>query len=293
MVGNPEAGRMIRQNDNRESNHGCPVHNQCQTTTMANLCNSHKGYWATRSTTEESYFVSRPARPRPTALLPPPYNGKPEAATAVDKLLMMGMRMSETCWAVFKRQVMKLRNFCIWLVNSFEQKVCFNDHPNPKNPLHGLVFHPVRSAYWRTFNTDNANEMTIQSDFIVDTKVGTADAAAWRRRDGDAYPIRGKTRREYLSWLETQTDKGKYPYTSSDWVEITNQMQPCNRIYYSRVYWRLNMFRATCRLSSGALNCIYSLLLYTRVVTGSCQGTRPWQRPVTTRVYKPEAANTV
>ena len=38
-----------------------------------------------------------PDRPRPTTLLPPRSNGKPEAATAVDKLLMMGMRMPETC----------------------------------------------------------------------------------------------------------------------------------------------------------------------------------------------------
>jgi len=45
--------------------------------------------------------------------------GKPEAATAVE-LLMMGMRMPETCWAVFKRQVINLRNCCIWLVDSFE-----------------------------------------------------------------------------------------------------------------------------------------------------------------------------
>ena len=36
---------------------------------------------------------SGPDRPRPTTLLPPHSNGKPEAATAVDKLLMMGMRM--------------------------------------------------------------------------------------------------------------------------------------------------------------------------------------------------------
>ena len=36
-------------------------------------------------------------RTRPTTLLPPRSNGKPEAATAVDKLLMMGMRMPETC----------------------------------------------------------------------------------------------------------------------------------------------------------------------------------------------------
>jgi hypothetical protein len=66
-------------------------------------------------------------------------------------------------------------------------------------------------------------------------------------------------------------------------VEITNKMQPCNRIYYSKVYWRLIMFRAAYRSSSGALNCICSLwFIYT------CG-----ERPVTTYVYKPEAANTV
>jgi len=30
-------------------------------------------------------------------------------------------------------------------------------------------------------------------------------------------------------------------------------MQPCNRIYYSTVHWRLNMFRAAYRSPSGAL----------------------------------------
>ena len=34
-------------------------------------------------------------RPRPAALLSPRSNGKPEAATAVDKLLMMGMKAPE------------------------------------------------------------------------------------------------------------------------------------------------------------------------------------------------------
>jgi hypothetical protein len=48
------------------------------------------------------FGIYKPARPRPTTLLPPRSNGKPEAATAVGKLLMMGMRMPETCWAVFK-----------------------------------------------------------------------------------------------------------------------------------------------------------------------------------------------
>jgi hypothetical protein len=44
---------------------------------------------------------------------------KPEAATAVD-LLMMGVRTPETCWAVHKRQVINLWNCCIWLVDLFE-----------------------------------------------------------------------------------------------------------------------------------------------------------------------------
>ena len=47
-------------------------------------------------------------------------------------------------------------------------------------------------------------------------------------------------------------------------VEITNKMQPYNRIYYSKVYWRLNMFRAAYRSSSGAPNSICSLwFIYT------------------------------
>jgi len=45
-------------------------------------------------------------------------------------------------------------------------------------------------------------------------------------------------------------------FTVNQLVEISNKMQPCNRIYYSKVYWRFNMFRAAYRSSSGALNCI-------------------------------------
>jgi len=42
------------------------------------------------------------AQLRPTALLLPRSNGKPEAATAVVELLMMGMRMPETCLSSIK-----------------------------------------------------------------------------------------------------------------------------------------------------------------------------------------------
>jgi len=69
---------------------------------------------------------NRPARPRPTTLLPPRSSGKPEAATAVYKLLMMGMRMPETYWAVSKRRAINLRDWYVWLVDLFEwnQNVC-------------------------------------------------------------------------------------------------------------------------------------------------------------------------
>ena len=50
----------------------------------------------------------QPDRPRPTALLPPRSYSKPEPAAAVDRLLMMGKRMPETCWAVSKRQKINL-----------------------------------------------------------------------------------------------------------------------------------------------------------------------------------------
>ena len=33
----------------------------------------------------------------------------------------MGMRMTETCWAVFKRRAINLREWCIWLVDLFEK----------------------------------------------------------------------------------------------------------------------------------------------------------------------------
>jgi hypothetical protein len=90
-------------------------------------------------------WSGRPARPRPTALLPLRSNVKPEAATAIIELLMMGMRMPEACWAVFKRQVINLWNCCIWLVDSFE---CMMMHglANPK--LKSRIVFIVAESVW-------------------------------------------------------------------------------------------------------------------------------------------------
>jgi len=45
-------------------------------------------------------------------------------------------------------------------------------------------------------------------------------------------------------------------------VQITNKMKPCNWIYYSKVYWNINMFQAAYRSLSRSLNCICSLCKY-------------------------------
>ena len=53
--------------------------------------------------------------------------------------------------------------------------------------------------------------------------------------------------------------KSKIQKLNTAFSRNTNKMQLCNRIYYSKVYLRLNMFRAAHRSSSGALNCVCSL----------------------------------
>ena len=43
----------------------------------------------------------------------------------------MGIKMPETCWAVFKRQAINLRDWCIWLVDLFEYMM-MHGLTNPK-----------------------------------------------------------------------------------------------------------------------------------------------------------------
>jgi hypothetical protein len=57
-----------------------------------------------------------PARPRTQHCYHRDTKVKPEAATAVIELLMMGGKTPVTCWAVNKSQDNKLENCCIWLV---------------------------------------------------------------------------------------------------------------------------------------------------------------------------------
>ena len=61
-------------------------------------------------------FVVGPARPRTQHGYHHDMKVKPEAATAVIELLMMGGKTPETCWAVNKHQDNKLKDCCIRLV---------------------------------------------------------------------------------------------------------------------------------------------------------------------------------
>ena len=60
-------------------------------------------------------WSGRPARPRTQHDCHHDTNIKPEAATAVIELLIMGGKTPKTCWAVNKRQDNKLKNCCIIL----------------------------------------------------------------------------------------------------------------------------------------------------------------------------------
>jgi hypothetical protein len=71
-----------------------------------------------------------------------------------------------------------------------------------------------------------------------------------------------------ISWQSTFKLNTVYMYDS---VEITNKMQPCNRIYYSTVHWRFIMFRTEHRSSSGTLTVFAASGLHTHVVTGHSQ----------------------
>jgi len=75
-------------------------------------------------------------------------------------------------------------------------------------------------------------------------------------------------------------------------VEITNKMQPCNRIYYSEVYWKAQ------HGSSGAPLIVRSSELYLQPLVfihmwWPAVVQAEWENHFPTCVYKPEAVNTV
>ena len=62
----------------------------------------------------------------------------------------MGMRMPETCWAVFKWQVINLRSCCIWLVD-FVESVMMQGLANPKKAVLICKWRPQMSELRHIF----------------------------------------------------------------------------------------------------------------------------------------------
>ena len=90
--------------------------------------------------------AGRPARPRTQHDCHHDTKVKPEAATAVIELLMMGGKMAETCWAVNKRQDNKLENCCIWLMIYLNSNSYFGIlvHLLPGSPGRLRLLHVIR-----------------------------------------------------------------------------------------------------------------------------------------------------
>jgi hypothetical protein len=86
------------------------------------------------------------------------------------------------------------------------------------------------------------------------------DFEIWQNREYNFEIWQNRKYNFYIYWCEQKIQlwsvPTKWKYES---VKITNKIEPCNRIYYSKIYWRLNMFRAAHRSSSGAPNCFCSL----------------------------------
>jgi len=87
-----------------------PVHHQ-----ELNDCSSSLWFYLCIMVIAGAVFMVGLARPRTQHGCHHDTKIKPEAATAVE-LLMMSGRTPKTCWAVNKCQDNKLKNCCIWLV---------------------------------------------------------------------------------------------------------------------------------------------------------------------------------
>jgi hypothetical protein len=101
---------------------------------------------------------------------------KPEAATAVTELLIMGGRTPKTCWAVHKRQENKLENCCIWLVIIWTVRWCtdlqtlkINNHTDLVYwyfTLHYNMSRLTRSAIIRPFFSVVKRRLSLYTRFV-------------------------------------------------------------------------------------------------------------------------------
>jgi hypothetical protein len=108
-------------------------------------------------------WADRPVRPRTQHDYHHDTKVKPEAATAVIELRMMGGETPETWWAVNKHQDNKLKNCCIWLViyvNCTMMHGLTNLKSTEVLPVNGNFWLFFQSQ-WMTSEDTHTNEMRI------------------------------------------------------------------------------------------------------------------------------------
>jgi hypothetical protein len=128
----------------------------------------------------------------------------------------MGMRMSETRWAVFKRRAINPRDWCIWLVDLFECMM-MHDLTNPKLITYSGT---ATNAWWNWQNIIECNwewvsgHVGIEPALGISTKVARGVTRGWTSGGYEEWQsIRGRRQLRVFwkdplqeSWRITQTE---------------------------------------------------------------------------------------
>jgi len=117
----------------------------------------------------------------------------------------MGMRMPETCWAVFKRQVVNLRDWCIWLVDLFEYlnavwiRLLYKTWETERSDRTWTVFNTRWGFVYLVMNLDVCHR---QWKFVQITssalETGCMSGRNWAAENGSTW--RGSSCRLQVSW---------------------------------------------------------------------------------------------
>ena len=155
----------------------------------------------------------RPARPRTQHECHHDTEVKPEAATAVIELLMMGGKTPETRWAVNNHQDNKLKNCCIWLVIYLNSILPY--------------FESYVIVAWRCISLALVKINLVVFDGLLWRSYKHIWMSPQNYKIEALFPVGFK----FVMSLDVH---GSVHHNINP-TEITNNMRPCSRIYYSNV----------------------------------------------------------
>ena len=148
----------------------------------------------------------------------------------------MGMRMLETCWAVFKWQAINLRNCCIWLVDLFECMIVHGLTNLKINTNNYILFYSLykddisRSGYVSSIRWWHGNEYWIWQEWKV---------AVMAQFQSTVYYLTKRTRELKEAWdmisiygQKFQTATSRKQYTSASNLNFNPLNHELNPICY-------------------------------------------------------------